>query len=306
MKTKSLTILFLALGLSILLTWGVAAQGAEARGAEEAIPDAGAIGSASVSSQDPGRLTSLGHTAAITFTPVATTYIPALFKGHVGCTTVPALISPPDGNNLGTLVPLFRWDSGNDPYATKLVLEAAQDPDFTQDVSSFSSSYRTTGIHEYRFGWNFDPATTYYWRAWLTCGEAKGPYSGVWSFATGSGGVILPAPALSAPADGRSLSSLPVTLRWSAVGGAVEYRVFWRRLDQGGYTARWVTGTQTEIRGLEAGTTYEWWVSARNDYAIGDASETWQFTTPVGSLSSPRGLNPPLAARDGVTIVFEE
>jgi hypothetical protein len=67
-----------------------------------------------------------------------------------------------------------------------------------------------------------------------------------------------------------------------------------------------VTGTQTEISVLETGTTYEWWVSARNDYAIGDASETWEFTTPTGSLSSPRGPNPSLAARDGVTIVSEE
>ena len=222
MKTKGLTMLVLALGLSILLTWGVAAQGAEARGPEEAIPDVGTTGSASISPQDPGRRTSLEHTAAITFTPVATTYIPAVFKCHVSCTAVPALISPPHGDSLNTLVPLFQWDSGNDPYATKLILEAAQDPDFTQDVSSFSSSYRTTGTHEYRFGWNFYPGTTYYWRAWLTCGEIKGPYSDVWSFTTGSGGAILPAPALSAPADGSALSSLPVTLRWSAVGGALE------------------------------------------------------------------------------------
>jgi hypothetical protein len=79
------------------------------------------------------------------------------------------------------------------------------------------------------------------------------------------------------------LASLPVVLRWSTVDGAVEYRASWQEAGQGGYRARWVTETKTQVNGLEADTTYEWWVRARKDYAIGEASQIWQFTTPAES-----------------------
>lgn len=161
---------------------------------------------------------------------------------------------------------------------------------------------------QFRFPWNFQPATTYYWRAWLLCGEIAGPYSEVWSFTTGSGGTILPAPTLIAPANGSTLPSLSVTLQWSAVDGAVEYLVHWRKAGEGGYTYSWVTDTQKEIRWLEPQTSYEWWISARNDYAIGNDSETWQFTTPAeSSLTSPQGLDCYLVVEEhkGATAVLE-
>jgi hypothetical protein len=290
-KVQILGAFILALGLVFILTSVVAAQAVEVGGSRRATPDE----MSSVLEGDPspahGGPIDLRYAQAITFTPVATTYTPAVFRDYVGCVTAPALVGPADGSDLSTLIPLLQWDSGDDPSATTLHLEVAQDTDFTQDVSSFSSSYRTTGVHEYRFGWNFDPATTYYWRAWLTCGGTDGPHSDVWSFTTGSGGTILPGPALAAPVDGSTLTSLPVALQWSAVAGATEYRAFWREVGQGGYRARWVAGTQTEVSGLEAGVTYEWWISVRNDYAIGDASTTWRFTTPASSSPAlSRGL----------------
>jgi hypothetical protein len=296
MKMRILAVLVLALSLVLALMRAVTAQAAEI-----SVPDRAMLSG----SCNP---LVVGASSEITFTPVATIYIAAVFHNQVGCSEVPTLVSPADGSNLDTLAPLLQWDSGDDPNATTLHLEVARDTAFTEDVSSFSSSYRTTGMHEFRFGWNFDPATTYYWRAWLTCGETDCACSDVWSFTTGSGGAILPAPALVAPATGSALSSLPVTLQWSPMGGAVEYRVFWRYVGQGGYTARWVTGTQTEISNLDASTTYEWWVAARNDYAIGDASSPWQFTTPAGASStSLPGLDRRFVIEDEETAtVFEE
>lgn len=142
-----------------------------------------------------------------------------------------------------------------------------------------------TGEGQFLFPNNLSPSTTYFWRAWLMCNETEGHYTDVWSFTTGSGGTILSAPTLLAPTDDSTPPSVPIYLQWSAVGDAVEYIVHWRKLG-GGLFYESVSETQTEFNWFDANTTYEWWVTARNDYAMGEDSETWQFTTPANSSSS--------------------
>lgn len=238
--------------------------------------------------------------------PLTKVYLPVVLSTSGSCATIPTLLSPANGSSLDTIIPLFQWDNGNNPSVTGLRLEIAKDASFTQYVNSLWSG-GSPGIHEFRFSHNLDPATTYYWRAWLMCGEAQGPYSEVWTFTTGSGGTILPAPALSVPANGSTLPSLPVTLQWSAVSGAEGYLVRWRKVGSGGYSYSWRDETQITIGGLSTDTTYEWWVSARNNYAVGADSATWQFTTPsqVSSLS-PENLNyGSIAEEEGTTDIFE-
>lgn len=294
----------LTLGLALLLTWVVVAQGEDVTTDIQSASSVISTGRAEFPSNHQSTA-NLGYTFEITFTPAFTTYLPAVFRGYGGCSTIPALISPTDGSNLSTLIPLFRWDSGNDPSVTTLRLQIAQDPDFARTVSSLWYGMGT-GVGAFRFPHNLDPATTYYWRAWLLCGETEGPYSEVWSFTTGSGGTILPAPTLIAPANGSALPSLPVTLQWSAVDGTVEYLVHFRKVGQGGSGYTLVTETQTQLSRLDANTSYEWWVSARNGYAYGEDSEIWQFTTPAESSSmSPLDLNR-FVVEDDVTTVFEE
>jgi hypothetical protein len=286
MRFRVLIVFAVVVGLALVLAVAVTAQGVEVKGASQAIPEA-------VSADPAVALTlrqnaaSLEYTSAITFTPAFTTRLPAVFRGYAACSTIPTLISPLDGSDLDTLVPLLTWDSGDNPNATTLHLQVAKASDFTRDAWSWSSKYSTIGVNAYRFGRNLDPNTIYFWRAWLDCGETVGAYSDVWSFTTGSGGTILPAPALIAPTDGSTLTALPVTLQWSAVDGAAEYRVRWQQVGQGSSHSRWATGTQTVVSGLETDATYEWWVSARNDYALGDSSVAWQFTTPAESSSIP-------------------
>jgi hypothetical protein len=130
---------------------------------------------------------------------------------------------------------------------------------------------------------NLNPDTTYYWRTWHVCGDVDGPYTETWSFTTGSGGVILPAPNLITPADGSILTSLPETFKWTSVSGAIDYVI------EAQGSSRWLlfqtTETQIDIGSLDPDTTYDWWVAAGNDYAIGDDSDLWQFNTPSGTLS---------------------
>jgi hypothetical protein len=206
-------------------------------------------------------------------------YLPLIFKSCETCSTAPTLLAPANGSTLDTLLPLFRWDAGNNPNATNVRIMIDEDADFAHYALWINAG--PTGIGEFRCPYNLDPATTYYWRAWLICSECQGPYTETWSFTTGSGGTILPAPNLVAPANGSTLPSLPTVLQWSAVSGADEYRVYWRELGSGGYTYTIVTVTQYSNYYLETSLTYEWWVAAINHYAVGADSVKWQFTTPA-------------------------
>ncbi|HSD84473.1 MAG TPA: fibronectin type III domain-containing protein [Anaerolineae bacterium] len=227
----------------------------------------------------------LHRTADITFTPVATLYLPIVLQNYAPCTTVPTLLSPANGAALNTLIPLFQWDSGNDPHATEFSYEASKDISFDYTLG-FISAYDTQGVHEDRLGWNFEPATIYYWRAYLMCGAVQGPYTDVWTFTTGSGGTLLPGPNLVSPADGVTLPGTTVTLHWSSLAGAVEYNVYRKRA--GSYTSYWtVDNTESTLSGLNPNTTYEWWITARNDYAWGAESAHRFFTTgPSNSVTS--------------------
>ncbi|OGO72935.1 MAG: hypothetical protein A2Z49_04215 [Chloroflexi bacterium RBG_19FT_COMBO_56_12] len=212
-------------------------------------------------------------------------YLPVISRGGGLCSTAPNLISPANGSSLNTIAPLYQWDSGSNPLADSLRLQVALDSGFEQIEMSLYSS-RHQGFGYFRFSHNLEPTTTYYWRTFLMCENIQGPYSEVWFFTTGSGGVILPPPSLVSPPDGGNTSSTTVTLAWSPLSGSEEYLVHWREVGTSGYTYTWTTETQETLGWLDSGMAYEWWVSARNDYAIGEDSQTWHFTTPA-SLSIP-------------------
>ena len=281
MKTRLFTVFVLIIGMALLVTWVTNVEGTKAANALPfTVPVANDNRIEFFSNyQDATRL---GHTSEITFTVAFSTYLPAVLRNYVACSTIPTLLSPVNGGDLDTLIPLYRWDNGNDPNATSVRMQLARDVGFMQTVF-WVEGHSYSKIYEFRDRNNLDPATTYYWRAWLMCGEVQGPYSEVWSFTTGSGGTILPAPVLTAPENGSVLTSLPVTVQWAAVSGAKEYGVYWRKAGQTGYSRVWINSTQFTFyqMGLVANTTYEWWVAARNDYAVGTASPSWQFTTPV-------------------------
>ena len=229
---------------------------------------------------------SLDYTADITLTTVFTTYLPAVLNGYP-CGTIPTLSSPSNGSSLTSLIPLFRWDGGYNPNATAIHVDVGLDSDLTQIFTWVEFYAPVQGPGTYRFSYNFTPATTYYWRAFLKCGEnTQGPYSETWSFTTGSGGTILTAPNLIAPADGGTVPTTTVTLRWSPVDGAVQYLVTWNKTGTNLVGSRWVNDTQVTASGFSANSTYRWWVKARNDYAFGNAAQFWQFTIPPMSSST--------------------
>jgi hypothetical protein len=279
MKARLFPLFNLTIGLALLLTYAVEAQKAEVTAdAQSASPVISTTHTEFYSSRQ--NTESLGYTSDTTFTSANTTYLPIVFKDYRVCSKIPTLISPTNGSNPSTLIPLFRWDSGNYPDVLRLYYQVALDPQFTH--VPFAGLYSPAkGVIEFRLPFNFEPATTYYWRSRFECGEIQGPYgpySEVWSFTTGTG-IISPGPQLYAPADGSTVPTTLVTLEWKPQNDAVEYAWHMRAAGSWGYFMNWVTETQATLQ-LSPNTTYEWWVSSRSDYAFSYDSEVWQFTTP--------------------------
>ena len=202
------------------------------------------------------------------------------------CSTAPTLISPSNGSNPNTLIPTFRWDNGNVSGVTEVnLLVLLHEDDFPYDWVYWVTSYNSSFDEERYDVTNLAPATTYYWKVWLRCGEIESPHSEMWSFTTGSDGIILPAPILLSPADGSEIWSedLPVILQWSEVTGAEEYKVVLLKWDAGiWYRVWWTFVTETEAiipNLLTQNSTYKWWVQPINNYAIGTTSSEWMFET---------------------------
>jgi len=212
-----------------------------------------------------------------------------------GCTTVPTLYAPTDGATLDTLNTLFRWDAGSDEGATSLRLELSTGPEFGESVIWWGA-FAPQGAGEWHYLSNLEPDTMYHWRAGLVCGGIQGPWSEVWRFITGSEGTVPHAPALVAPANGSVITALPVTLRWEAVSSAGEYEVCWIKMGSGAFCAatsntQFTLDVQADPDGV-----YLWWVTASNRYAVGDASDQWQFTlaasTPTLTRTATQTLVP--------------
>jgi hypothetical protein len=249
----------------------------------------------SVPVQGAGRKNAAAGSTPKSNAPTDPVYLPLVFKFPVypaSCSTAPSLTSPANGSQVNSLIPLFQWDGGSNPNATEFYMEVYLDPGLTDWVYGLRTPFGAQGADDWLINMNLDASTTYYWRAYLMCGADQGPYSPTWSFTTGHGGVILPAPIPQSPPDKSTLAGTSADLKWSAVSGSVQYQVSY---SGGGWDrGRILSATQTTLTLLDPSTTYDWWVQGRNDYAWGDESTHWQFTT--GAAGSAGITSPPYPA----------
>jgi hypothetical protein len=276
MKTRLLVVLILATGLMLLLTWVVAASAAEIRADSRSDPNM-----ISIDHEEPYGIPrhpgSLGYTPNLTFTPVSTTYLPLIQRSLSTCATAPTLISPTNGSPLNSLIAVLTYMRGTAPVSYTLI-EIADNPAFNVPIE-YSTSGGGLGPWQLRLFDNLQPATMYYWRVQDNCGAANSPYSAVFSFTTGSGGVILPSPVLASPLSGTLGLGQQVTLTWNSVAGAVGYRVKRGQPGSGGGILYFTPANSQVIRYLQPNTTYEWYVTAYNSYAYGNQSDKWRFGT---------------------------
>jgi hypothetical protein len=223
-------------------------------------------------------------TKCATLTPTeygAPTLTPTITPTAAPCVYTATLLAPANGTTLTTLVPTLRFDVSAQPNASLYRLELATNPNFAS--LRWSSTFPLFGqqVVEALLRENLQPATRYYWRVRLVCGAEQGPWSAVWSFTTGSAGVLPSTLALLTPLNGALGVTSPVTLTWVAVPGALEYQALWRKAsDPYSRFSIWVTGTMAVTWGtLDPNTRYEWTASARNEYGIGPDAPWWGFTS---------------------------
>ncbi len=302
MKSRTISVLALVAGLALLLLLGLVI-GLRLMDGGMADRAPASVQSVAESSGDGSSAKSLDPAPEITFTPAATLHFPIVFRRWSPCDTVPTLLSPPDGGNLSTIAPEFRWDCGDNPRATQFRMRFGLDPEFDSWVQGITS-WSAQGEGAFRFHENLEPDTTYYWRAWLICGEMEGPYSEVSSFRTAVEGTLPPAPSLTAPVSGTVVSSPSVTLVWEPVDRAEEYLVRYREAGAGEYRWVWTADTRVTLS-LAGGKTYEWWVAALNGYGIGSDSLAWRFITPAAPAAAPQADEHALPGEGEERIIIE-
>ena len=207
-------------------------------------------------------------------------YIPLAFSEYNISPSRPALLAPTNGSTVQTLIPHLYWNSGIRPVgAFGIYVGVALEPQMGGWVEGSGSS---GGFDDYWVEENLQSDTTYYWQVtWLP--DDLYCNSDIWSFTTSSETqALLPAPFLTAPTSGAIMPYEDVPLSWTAVDGAVGYRVRYREVGTSyWYRQPWgsTSATQETIRSLEPNVSYEWRVEAHDEYAWGQSSETRIFTT---------------------------
>jgi len=144
--------------------------------------------------------------------------------------------------------------------------------------------------------------TKYYWRVSGTNNNGSSNWSSVWSFTTA--GLPPAVPTLISPGDGGTDVPFPVTFSWNASTGAQDYTlqvstsVTFTNIF---YNQSGITGTNRQVSGLSATTTYYWRVIATNTFGSSNPSPTWSFTTNDGKPGVPTLLSPSDGAASNYT-----
>lgn len=195
------------------------------------------------------------------------------FSTQIALPAVPTLSGPASNATALPLIDTLRWNvsTGAATYRVQLSPDTA----FATLVVNDSTLITTTKVVG-----PLTNGTTYYWRI-----NAKNA-AGISAFSTRRAFTTLTpipsAPALSSPANNATDLPLTDTLRWTAVTGALSYRV---QLSTNASFADLVvndssiTGTARIVSSLTNGTVYYWRVQARNAGGTGTFSEVGHFTT---------------------------
>jgi hypothetical protein len=217
------------------------------------------------------------------------------------------LLTPTNGSLVNSLIPVITFLQQSNVVSGSYVY-VTTDPAFHSFVAILGTSGGGLGTVTVNLFNNLQPGTTTYWHALDYCSFGFSPYSSVFTFTTGSGGVILPGPALVSPASGTVGVGAQVTLTWNAVGGASGYQLWLSQPDGSNYSY-FVTTLWQAVQSLQASATYTWYVQAYNDYAYGAESEQRIFQTgsfvaqqTEASDSQPGGLSSWLRTNDGLLL----
>ena len=213
------------------------------------------------------------------------------------------LQSPTDGSHV-TASPIFKWSQVPNAIYYELVL--AKDADFTQPIWNRSAIDGSEKSVIYSGSAVLQAGQTYYWRMrFQDVNQVWSDWTTAWSFVKDAPTEQLPAPNLSAPADGANVA-LPEMFSWQAVPDVVRY-VVQLAIDGDFANILWSGQSSTNaitipsIAGLTVGNAYHWRVAGiGSDGNVGNYSDGYSFT--LVETTSPPAKPTPISPASGATI----
>lgn len=207
----------------------------------------------------------------------------------------PLLISPPNGANNVSLVPILDWRE--DVSAIKYHLMVARDSLFSLTV--IDTDTITQDLYRVPPG-ILAVFTRYYWKVRTTNSLGTGPFSVTWNFRTQLSAP--PPPVLRSPLNGAVNVPLTPLCDWDSLELAETYRIqisldttfSTTVLNIGG-----IQNAQYQVPGgsLQADKWYYWRVNGTNSVGTGPWSQTWNFKTVIAApIAAPTLLLPPNGA----------
>ncbi len=178
------------------------------------------------------------------------------------------LTSPANGAAFQPITPTLNWSASSYAQLYDLYLGTSNPPGlYAQNLPGASLVVSTA----------LSPGSIYYWYVIAKNSVGSAPASSIWSFTT------WPVPGqvtLTSPVNGATNQSTTPTLSWSASGNATSYDVYLGTSNTPGVYAQNLSGTNFAVStALNAGSTYYWYVIAKDSAGSAPASTTWSFTT---------------------------
>jgi hypothetical protein len=205
----------------------------------------------------------------------------------VPAATVPTPATPAHLANCQPLSLSLSWNEV--AHASGYSLQVDNNDDFgslvVNQTGIVSTAYTVSGLNG---------GTTYFWRvsAVSACGGSSS-WSVVRSFSTASNTAV---PALADPANAAGCQALNLNLSWNSVSGAISYDV--RVDDNHDFSSPEINQTDVattafSVSGLNAGTTYNWSVRAKNSCGIYSSwSDSRSFVTAASTPDAPAAIAP--------------
>ena len=198
-------------------------------------------------------------------------------NGTLPLPAAPTLTSPANAATVANTSITFNW--GTVSTATNYHIRVGTDA--AVETSIFHSNW-TYGVASKTYTDFPNNGTTYYWKVRAYNAAGWGSWSEIRSFTNGTL-PLPPAPALTSPANGATVSSTSVTFNWGSVSGATNYHIrvgthpaVETSLFHSNYTYGTASKTYTDFP--NNGTTYYWKVRAYNAAGWGSWSEIRSFT----------------------------
>jgi hypothetical protein len=232
----------------------------------------------------------------------------------------PTLVSPANGASVSGTSVTFQWTAVSGAVDYRLVVSASSNimetTKYKRNVTMGSgavTSYVDTGYT----GQN----TKFYW--WVWAYAADGPYSPSTQVLVNSRNFTnvpsIGTPTLVSPANGAGITGVSVTFQWTAVSGAVDYRLLVSTssniMETTKYKRNVTMGSGSSTSYVDSGypvdgTQYYWWVfayAADGNFSLGsEVSANRRNFTSMPSVATPTLVSPANGASVvGASVTFQ-